>query len=410
MVIQMQPFDYKAVESSGKAVAGTIMANSAKHARRKLKQQSLTIISVKNAAKSKTKTPSHKTSPKSGSKIKNKDLSRATRQLAVLVGSGSPVAEAINLTANQFGDTAMRKALLDIRTKILEGQTLSRAMKSNAGFPKLYSALIAAGEESGNLDIVLERLADYLEKTQSIRRKVIGAVIYPILLLVFAILVIALLMVVVVPKVVEQFNSLGQDLPFLTKMIINISDFFKDWGIALILSIIIVIFIFWRALKIDMVRLWVDKFILKIPLIGALNRDVNIARFCRTMSGLIDSGTPAISAMKSAQNVLNNMVLRKSLDNVIEQVRGGESLAASFKRTGEFSPLMTQMISGGEQSGELARMFAITASYMEEEFDNSINIVLNLLAPVIIIGLGVMVLLIVMAIFLPILQLNTLVY
>ncbi len=402
----MQAYDYKAVDKSGKTIKGTIMATSGRAARNELRERNLTPIEMKSA-----RTVKGTLAQKNATgKLKPKDLTRATRQLAVLVQSGTPVSEALSLTAQQFDGANMRRALLDIRSEILEGRSLSAAMKRDNRFSPLYCSMVEAGENTGNLAAVLDRLAVYLEKAQSVKRKVIGATVYPIVLSVFAILVLSLLMVVVVPKVVAQFNALGQDLPTLTKFIIALSDFMKHWGLWLIAAIIIAIIAFKQAMKIDRFRKRVDRFVLRIPYTGKLNRDMNAARFSRTMAGLLHSGAPALSALRTSRNTLNNLIMRAGIDQVIEQVRGGTSVSAALKADKNFPPIMVQMIAGGEQSGELGQMFELAANYMEDEFEAQTDIVLNLMAPAIIILLGGAVLLIVAAIFLPILQLNTMVY
>lgn len=407
----MQAYDYKAIDASGKKIKGTVMAASARAARSELKAKQLTLVEMKEtgAAKRARVSASGSGKEKSG-KLKPKDLTRATRQLAVLVKSGTPVSEALSLTAQQFEGSSMRAALLDIRTDILEGRSLSRAMARDGRFSELYCSMVEAGENAGHLASVLERLANYLENAQKVRRKVMGATAYPIVLSIFAVLVLSLLMVVVVPKVVAQFNALGQDLPTLTKMIIGLADFMKAWGLWLLAGLVFAVLIFRQAMKIEAFRRRVDAFILRVPYTGKLNRDMNAARFARTMAGLLESGTPALSSLRTARNTLNNLIMRDGVDKVIEQVRGGTTISAALKQAKSFPPLMVQMVAGGEHAGELGQMFGLAAEYMEGEFEAQTDIVLNLLAPAIIILLGGAVLVIVAAIFLPILQLNTMVY
>ena len=305
----------------------------------------------------------------------------------------------------------MRRSLLGVRSQVLEGQRLSEAMKVDGKtYSKLYRSMVASGESSGQLGPVLERLAEDLETAQKTRRKILGATIYPIILSIVALAVIVILMVMVVPKVVAQFTGFGQELPRLTKMVIALSEWLQTYGLWAGLIIVGLFMVGAQALKQENIRRKFDSFFLRIPFFGRLNRDMNAARFSRTMSGLLDSGTPTLQAIGTAKNTLSNLVLREAMETVVEQVRGGSSVGGALKKTTVFPPLMVHMVAGGEASGDLGKMFSVSAEYLEGEFDNSTTIVLNLLEPMIIILLGGVVLLIVAAIFLPILRLNTLAF
>ncbi len=402
----MQAFDYKAVDKNGKQSRGTVMAISARAARRDLRARDLTPIDMHAAAEQVTE---KKTREKTG-KVKNKILTQATRQLAILIGSGTPVADALKVTALQFETSPIRRSLLDVRRQILEGRRLSQAMSRDKTYSPLYCSMVAAGENSGQLGAVLGRLAGDLEAAQKVRRKVMGATIYPIVLSVVALGVITILMVMVVPKVVRQFDSFGQELPRLTQMTIGFSQWLQAYGLWLLLALILAFVALGQVKKIRRFRLLFDRAILKLPFIGGLSRDMNAARFARTMAGLLDSGTPILSAMDTAKNTLKNQVMYEASQQVIEDVRTGSSVGAALKRNPVFPPLMIHMVASGEQGGDLGGMFAIAAEYLESEFDSATTIVLNLLEPAIIIFLGGVVMLIVAAIFLPILRLNTLAF
>jgi general secretion pathway protein F len=215
-------------------------------------------------------------------------------------------------------------------------------------------------------------------------------------------------MVQVVPKVVKQFESFNQELPALTKATIAFSNWLQAYGLTAGIGITIVGLLAWQSMKMKAVRRWIDKLVLDLPFIGRLNREMNAARFARTMSGLIDSGTPVLQAIKTARNTLKNTIMREATDGVIEQVRGGSSVGGALKKADVFPPLMVHMVAGGEASGDIGQMFDISAEYLEDEFDSATTVVLNLLEPLIIVFMGGVVLLIVAAIFLPILRLNTL--
>ncbi|HFB54685.1 MAG TPA: type II secretion system protein GspF, partial [Hellea balneolensis] len=270
------------------------------------------------------------------------------------------------------------------------------------------TSMVAAGENSGQLGEVLARLASNMEASQKVRRKVLGATIYPMVLSVVAMAVIVILMVFVVPKGVQQFESFHQKLPRLTELTIAFSHWLQQYGLWAFIAIIGVIITARQSLKLENIRYGYDKIMLRVPLIGRLNRQMNAARFARTMSGLLASGTPVMSAITVSKNTLKNTVMRGGIEQVIEQVRGGSSLGGALKKSQALPPLMVHMIASGETSGELAHMFEVSADYLEDEFDSTVTIVLNLLEPLIIILLGGVVLLIVAAIFLPILRLNTL--
>lgn len=402
----MQAYDYEAVDAKGKTSKGTIMATSARAARRDLRARDLTPINMNEAATQNGSKAEKETTEKIG-KVKTKILTQATRQLAILVEAGTPVAEALKVTALQFEGSHMRASLLEVRRQILEGSRLSQAMSRDKTYSPLYCSMVASGEDSGQLGAVLTRLAGNLESAQKVRRKVLGATVYPMVLSVVAIAVIVILMILVVPKVVEQFDSFNQELPLLTKMVIGFSKWLQIYGLWLAMAVIAGFIIFTRSMKIRSFRLAVDKSVLKLPFIGNLNRDMNAARFARTMAGLLDSGTPVLSAMGTAKNTLRNLVMQEATEQVIEEVRGGSSVGGALKRHPVFPSLMIHMIASGEQGGDLGAMFSIAADYMESEFDSSTTIVLNLLEPAIIIFLGGVVMLIVAAIFLPILRLNT---
>lgn len=401
----METFDYAAIDRAGKRLTGSITANNAREARDLLRARTLTPLEL-HAAKAR----------KSGAsqfsrKASHKDLTQASRQLAILVESGTPIEQSLKIVAEQFERSPMRQILLGVRSRVQEGERLSQALKA---YPKtfsgLYTGLVASGETSGKLGAVLSRLADDLEAAQKIRQKVLGATIYPIVLSLVAISVTIFLMVKVFPIVVDQFASFGQDLPPLTKATIAVSDGLKAYGIyiALVLVGLIAAFIF--ALKKPAIRLRWDRFFLKIPVLGKVSRNLNAARFARTMAGLLDSGTPSLQALDTARHTLRNSVMHAAVEDASRKVREGTALSRALAESQVFPPLVTQMVAGGEASGDIGEMFSKSAEYLEDEFDSATTVFLNLLEPLIIIVLAGVVLLIIAAIFLPILQLNTVVF
>lgn len=408
----MDAFDYSALDSGGVKRSGTLMAGSAREARDLLRARSLTPLDLSQSRKKGVKSGEIASSNSFGSgKIKHAELTRATRQLAILIDAATPVEDALRVTALQFEKSKMKGVLLSIRAQVVEGATLSQAMRSQPqAFSDLYTAMVASGETSGRLPEVLLRLADDLESAQAIRRKIAGATAYPLVLLAVALIVIVVLMIFVVPKVVEQFDTFGQALPPLTRATIWLSEFLQSYGLIIFGAFVLAFIGFRYALRNKSIRRRWDSFKLRLPLIGRLNRDVNAARFSRTMAGLVSAGTPALSAMDTAQHTLRNTVMRDAIGDAVERVRSGAPMSAALKETGVFPPLVTQMVMGGEASGDMGQMFGKSADYLEDEFNAQTTVFLTLLEPAIIILLAGVVLLVVAAIFLPILQLNTLAY
>jgi len=369
--LNMDAFDYSALDVGGVKRSGTLMAGSAREARDLLRARSLTPLDLNRSRKKGVKSGEIASANSFGSgKIKHAELTRATRQLAILIDAATPVEDALRVTALQFEKSKMKGVLLSIRAQVVEGATLSQALRSQPqAFSDLYSAMVASGETSGRLPEVLLRLADDLESAQAIRRKIAGATAYPLVLMTVALLVIIVLMIFVVPSVVEQFDSFGQELPRLTRATIWLSEFIQSYGLILLAVFIIAFVAIKYALKNKSIRLRWDGFKLRLPLIGRLNRDVNAARFSRTMAGLVSAGTPALSAMDTAQHTLRNTVMRAAINGAVERVRSGAPMSAALKETGVFPPLVTQMVMGGEASGDMGQMFAKSADYLEDEFN-----------------------------------------
>ncbi len=403
----MEAFDYAALDSGGKRQKGTVMASSARDARDILRARALMPVDL---SPSKAKKADGASAGRA-SKVKHKELTQATRQLAILIDAATPIEEALKVTALQFENSPMKTALLAIRAQVMEGLRFSDALRGQPKvFPELYTAMVASGETSGRLPAVLERLADDLEASQKIRRKIMGATVYPIVLSIVALAVVTVLLIFVVPKVVDQFDSFGQELPSLTRGTIAASEWMQKFGLYAALVFILVIYGFRQALKKEELRERWDGFKLTWPVLGKVTRNLNAARFSRTMAGLIDSGTPALTALETARHTLKNMVMRKAVSQACIKVREGAAVSTALRKSAVFPPLVVQMVAGGEASGDMGKMFAKSADYLEDEFESSTTVFLSLLEPLIIIFLAGIVLLIIAAIFLPILQLNTLAF
>ena len=406
----MDAFDYIAIDENRARKKGTVSANSAREARAALRGRGLKPVTISPAKQSRVKADGGTSSGRAGKKISHKDLTQATRQLSILIGAASTVEDALQVTAQQFEKSAMRQKLLSVRGQVMEGTRLSGAMKSVSGtFPDLYTAMVASAETSGQLAPVLDRLADDMEAAQAIRRKITAAIVYPIVLSLVALLVVVIMLVAVVPKVVTQFQNFGQELPWLTRFVINSSEFLQKNGLWIFIIAVALIVGFRFALRREPIKFKWHKFLLKWPFIGDLIRNLNAARLSRTMAGLISSGTPALTAMETARFTLQNLPMRDAVTAACEKVRGGMAVSKALRQGGMFPPLVVQMIAGGEASGDIGQMFSKSADYLEDEFESVISIFLALLEPLIIIFLACIVLLIIGAIFLPILQLNSLI-
>lgn len=399
----METFDYSAFDQAGTRKTGSVAASTAREARDILRSRELTPVDLKQVKSKAAREASF------NRKVSHKDLTQGTRQLAILIDAATPVEEALKVVALQFEKSPMRGILMDVRSRVLEGVRLSDALRSHPKtFSKLYTAMVASGEASGQLSAVLDRQAIDLEAGQQVRNKVIAAIAYPVVLSVVALLVMIFLMVFLVPKIVVQFESLGQELPGLTRFVIGLSDGLIKYGVFILIGFVVLMFAVRKALKKESVQLRWHGFLLKLPVVGKLIRSVNAARFARTISGLIDSGTPALASMETALHTLRNSVMRKAVTEASVKVREGSPISASLRQTGAFPPLVVQMVAGGEASGDIGKMFSKSAEYLEGEFESVTAIFLSLLNPLIIIMLSVVVLLIILAMYMPMLQMVSL--
>jgi general secretion pathway protein F len=341
-------------------------------------------------------------------RISGRTLALVTRQLATLVRVMT-VEEAVRTIALQIERPSARRLLLAVHAGVIEGYRLSDAMaRQGAAFPALYRAMIAAGESSGALPDILDRLADLLEREQNVRSKMLTTLVYPAALCVTALVVIIALMTFVVPRVVDQFTSMGQTLPTLTRVVIFFSNLMTQWGWLILLAGTCGAWAGARALRNPALRLKFDGALLRLPMIGRLVRDLNAARLARTLSTMIASGLPVIDGLVLTARTMNNTVLRSTVEAMASAIREGGSLSAAMRRAAVFPPVVVNMAASGESSGKLDTMLTSAADYLEREFNTVTSVALSLLEPIIIIVMGAVVATIVLAILLPILQINTL--
>jgi general secretion pathway protein F len=405
----MADFDYLVLDGAGHERRGSIVAESADDARLRLDRKRLYVVRIEPAGPGTIRTKPLLSMEGFGRKrLNNKDLTLFTRQLATLA-LVTPLEEAFRTIARQSETDAHRFVLDRVHAGVLEGRRMSDAMaREPKSFPPLYRAMVAAGESAGTLPQILERLADLQERQAAIRAKITTTLAYPIVLAVVAGFVVMALMIFVVPKVVDQFDTVGQQLPLLTRIVMGISGFLASYWWALLLLIVAIAALIWRAMQDETLRLRMDTAWLRLPLIGRLTRDLHAARMARTLSTMVASRLPLLEGLVLTGQTIHNRRLRRASDDIIEGVRGGGSLSAALKRTALFPPLLVYLAASGEASGQLDTMLERAADYLEREFDGFTTTALSLLEPAIIVIMGGVVALIVLSILLPILQLETL--
>lgn len=412
----MGAYSYKALNEAGKTVKGILEADSERHVRTQLRAKKLKPLEVENAHSQADKPSGDDSLNLSGwrkrwaSRLSSRDLSIITRQLASLVRSGLPLDEALHATGKQAHKPNIKRIVLGVRTKVLEGFSLAQAMGENPiAFNDMYRALVRAGESSGYLGPVLERLADYTQSSQQIQARIKMAMIYPIVLLFISLGVITALMAFVVPKLVGIFEHSHHELPALTKILIAGSGFIVNYGVFVIIAIVGLVIGIRKLLKVDAnLRVW-HRVQLKLPVIGELVSQINASRFAATLSLLSSSGVPLLQALGIAGQVMSNRILQDSCEQVVGAVREGSSLARAMENAGTFPPLLVQLVSSGESNGTLAQQLDNAAKDQERELEMVIGMAMGLLEPLTIVFMGFSVCLIVMAILQPIFQMNSLV-
>lgn len=405
----MAAFDYVALDVAGKTRQGVITAANERAARQELQKRKLATVKLSPALAAPGKSeeqPSALFKPR----FSARSLALVTRQLATLI-TVAPVEESLRTIALQAENATIRRVLLATHAQVLEGYRLSDAMaRQGAAFPPLYRAMVASGENAGALPSILERLADLLEREQEVQGKVTTALVYPTLLFIVAIAVVISLMTFVVPRVVDQFDSIGQDLPLLTQVVMAMSGALRDYGLYAALGLAVAALAFLRALANPGFRLGFDRWVLRLPVIGRLVRDLNAARLARTLATMLASGLPVLEGLTITSRTVRNEVMKRATQDMAESIREGGSLSAALRRSGAFPPILVYLAASGEDSGRLDVMLARAADYLEREFNTFTSVALSLLEPGIIIVMGVIVAAIVMSILLPILQINTLAF
>jgi len=406
----MTDFEYTVIDTAGRERRGSLAAATAEDARARLGARRFYIVRLDPTVAGTTRAvPLLAFGGLGPRKLSSKVLTLFTRQLATLV-LVTPLEEALRTIARQTDGDHVRLILDRVHAGVVEGRRLSEAMsREPKSFPPLYRAMVAAGEGAGTLPEILERLAELLERQAGVRAKVTSAIAYPVVLAVVATCVVMALMIFVVPKVVDQFDNVGQQLPLLTRIVIDISWFLSAYWWALLTGIGVAAAGASYALRDRTIRLRFDAMWLRLPLIGRLTRDLHAARMARTLSTMVGSRLPLLEGLTLTSATIHNRALKAASEDIVTAVRGGGSLSAALKRTGLFPPLLVYLTASGESSGQLDKMLERAADYLEREFDTFTSSALSLLEPAIIVVMGGIVAAIVLSILLPILQLETLV-
>jgi len=403
----MGAFEYVALDKAGKESKGLIEGDTPKHVRQILRDRHMLPVQITEVAQKEARRQ-RSFSLRSG--LSSSELALVTRQLASLSQSGLPLEESLLAVAQQNDQPRTKSILLGVRSRVMEGHTLADGLgEFPQAFPELYRATVAAGEQSGHLDVVLERLAEYTEARQELRQRVTNAMIYPIALVAMAIAIIGFMLATVVPRIVSVFENSAGELPRLTRWLIATSDFIRDHWLLLIIGIATVIYGIWWLLQKDGPKRSYHRALLRLPITSKLTRGINTARFTRTFSILAGSGVPILDALKIASEVIENLPMRDAVSEASLRVREGAGISRSLAASKLFPPMMIHLIASGETSGKLEDMLTRTANYQEREVDGLIATLLGILQPLLIVLMGAVVMTIVLAILLPIFEINNLI-
>ena len=406
----MGAFEYAAVDAAGRERKGVMEGDTARHVRQLLREQGLLPVAVSEVLQQETARAQRRFALNFQRGLSAADLALVTRQLATLVKSALPLEEALLAVSQQTDKPRVRSIMLGVRSRVMEGHTLADGLADfPSSFPEIYRATVAASEQSGHLDAVLERLADYTDNRQQLRQRTLSALLYPVLLFVVCVAIVFFLLVSVVPKVVEVFRTSEAELPMLTQALIAGSDFMRQYGVWLAVAVVAAGFLFARWLRIESNRRRWHRFLLSLPLIGKVVRGSNTARFARTLSTLTASTVPVLEALRISSEVVTNLPMRAAVADAAVRVREGAPIGRSLGVSKLFPPMMIHLISSGESSGELDTMLERSAVHQERELDAILQALVSLLGPLMILVMGGLVLLIVLAMLLPIFELNQLV-
>ncbi len=403
----MGAYEFVALDKSGKESKGLLEGDTAKQVRQILRERHLLPVSVTEVA---IKESRRQRSFSLRRGLSASELALLTRQLATLSQAGLPLEEALLAVSQQNENPRAQSILLGVRSRVMEGHALADGLADfPQAFPELYRATVAAGEQSGHLDAVLERLAEFTETRQFLQQQVRNALIYPIALLVTASAIISFMLAYVVPKVVYVFENYDQQLPLLTQMMIGASDIIRNYWAAIIIGVIAIVFGIRQLLKREGPKRKYHQLLLRVPVVNKLTRGINTARFTQTLSILAGSGVPILESLRIAAQVVVNVPMREAVEEASLRIREGAMISRSLATSRLFPPMTTHLISSGEASGRLEEMLARAAINQEREVDGLIATLLGIMQPLLVIIMAIVVLLIVLAILLPIFEINSLI-
>ncbi|MGB6451925.1 MAG: type II secretion system inner membrane protein GspF [Steroidobacteraceae bacterium] len=405
----MGAFEYTALDHGGRERKGILEGDTARQVRQLLRERQLLPVTVIEVAR-KEATEQQQRGFTLGRRVSVTDLSLLTRQLATLVRAGLPLEEALLAVSEQTDKPRVQSILIGVRAKVMEGHTLANGLADFPRvFPEIYRATVSAGEQSGHLDGVLERLADFTESREVMRQKVLGAMLYPIALSVMCFAIVAGLLTYVVPKVITVFESSHAQLPLMTRILIGVSGFLRSYGLPLLVAAVIVSVLVKRWLRKPAPRRRYHRMLLSLPLIGKLTRGFNTARFTRTLSILTASAVPVLEALRISGEVVANLPMQDAIIETSQRVREGAPIGRSLAASRLFPPMTIHLISSGEASGELENMLERAAINQERELDGLLTAMVGLLGPALIVLMGIFVMGIVFAMLMPIFELNELI-
>lgn len=399
----MAAFDFTALDARGREQRGVLEADSSRQLRQLLRDRGWAPLRVEPAAQRSRAKASGLFAPRLGAL----DLSLVTRQLATLVQAGLPLEEALSAVAQQSEKARIRSIVMGVRGRVLEGNTLADALGDfPAAFDDMYRSTVAAGEKSGHLDRVLTNLADYTERRHQLRQNVQTALVYPFVLLFFGIAIVSYLLVAVVPDIVEAFATAEQELPWVTRFLIALSEGARRWGLLVALAVAAAGAVLGWLLRQGPFRERWDRGVLRLPFVGRFARATNASQFASTLAILSSSGVPLVEGMRIAGKVVGNRSMRRRVDEATRMVSEGSSLHRALESVGGFPPMLLHMVASGETSGELEQMLVRVAGHQESELERNVTVFVKLLEPLMLALMGGLVLFIVVAVMYPIMQLN----
>lgn len=404
----MGAFEFTALDAAGRDQKGVLEGDTPRQVRQQLRDRGWTPLAVQEVAQREARAAGSRFQLRRG--ISAADLALLTRQLATLVRSGFPIEESLRTVARQTEKPRLRALLTAVRSRVVEGHSLAAGLAEFPhAFPELYRTTVEAGEQSGHLEAVLDRLADYTESRHELQQKLQQVMVYPVLLTVMALGITALLLTYVVPQVVQVFDNVGQELPFLTRALIALSEFMQAWGLALLAGLVALVAGLRYLLRQPGPRKAYHELLLRTPFVSRLVRGLNTARFARTLSILTASGVPVLESLRIAGSVMTNLPMREAVDVAARRVREGSSISGSLEKSGYFPPMTLHLIASGETSGNLEDMLERAALNQEREMQTLIGGIMAAVEPLILVVMGLIVLVIVMAILVPIFDFNQLV-